>query len=218
MKKEMIKKMKNEKEMSKKEIMDVVFLLDRSGSMSMMTSDTIGGYNSYLKGMKNKNAKITTVLFDDKYEMITKRENIKNVKELDNTTYYTRGSTALLDAIGKTINYMDKEKPSKVVFIITTDGFENSSIEYNKSQIKELIEAHNKWEFIYLGADIDAYGEAQAIGIRRDRTSNYSKTKAGMGAMFKSVESLCVEYEESGAIQDDWKDGLEDYIDNNINS
>ena len=216
-KNELNHKKKGEKKMNNKEIMDVVFLLDRSGSMERMVSDTIGGYNGYLKGMKNQKARITTILFDNQYEMITKRENIQNVKELNHHTYYTRGTTALLDAIGKTINYMDKEKPNKVVFIITTDGLENASLEYNKGQIKELIEGHSKWEFIYLGADIDSYGEAQSIGIKRERTSNFSKTSQGMGTMFKKVESLCVEYDEAGMIQEDWKDGLEDYIDNYLN-
>ena len=181
-----------------------------------MESDTIGGYNGYLKDMRNRNAKITTVLFDDKYEMITKRENASNVKRIDNKTYYTRGSTALLDAIGKTIKYMDEQKPSKVMFIITTDGLENSSIEYNKGQIKELIQGHNNWEFIYIGANIDSYGEAQSIGINRNRTSNYAKSKEGMGAMFSKVSNLCTSYDEENRISDDWKDGLEDYINENM--
>ena len=198
--------------MKDKEIMDVVFLLDRSGSMHGMENDTIGGYNSYLKSMRQKNAKITTILFDNEYEMITKRENISNVRNMDYKTYYTRGCTALLDAIGKTISYMDSENPSKVVFIITTDGLENASIEYNKGQIKEMIEGHKNWEFIYLGANIDSYKEASSIGISKSRTSNFAKTKKGMGAMFGSVQKLCATYESEGCINEDWKDGLEDYI------
>lgn len=201
--------------MKKKEIMDVVFLLDRSGSMAGMESDTIGGYNGYLQEMRNQNAKITTVLFDDKYEMINERENASNVKKMDNKTYYTRGSTALLDAIGKTIKYMDSKNPKKVVFIITTDGLENSSIEYNKGQIKELIQGHKNWEFVYLGANIDSYGEAQSIGISKNRTSNYAKSKAGMGAMFSNLKNMCVEYDEKDYISEEWKSGLEDYINDN---
>ena len=127
------------KENNIEKCMDVVFLLDRSGSMTGFESDTIGGYNGYLKGMKEKNAKVTTVLFDDKYEMITERVPVKKVSKMTNKTYFTRGCTALLDAIGKTIKYMDSVNPEKVLFIITTDGYENASIEYNKAQIKTLI-------------------------------------------------------------------------------
>lgn len=197
-----------------KELIDIVFLLDRSGSMSGMESDTIGGYNGYLKNMRNSKAKVTTVLFDDKYEMITKRDNISNVKMLNNKTYYTRGSTALLDAIGKTIKYMDENGSSKVLFIITTDGYENSSLEYNKGQIKELIQGHSNWEFIYLGADIDSYEEASSIGIKSNRTSNYTKSKKGMGKMFEKLKCLSVMFEED-CITEDWKNGLEDYINEN---
>ncbi len=203
--------------MKNKKTVDVVFLLDRSGSMSGMESDTIGGYNGYLKGMRNQNARITTVLFDNKYEMITKREDISNVRKMTNDIYYTRGSTALLDAIGKTINFMDRQNPNKVIFIITTDGLENASIEYNKGQIKELIQGHDDWEFIFLGADIDSYKEACSIGISENRTSNYSKSKKGIGKLFDKLKNICIAFEEEDCICDDWKDGLEDYINNNKN-
>ena len=106
----------------KNEKMDIVFLLDRSGSMSGIENDTIGGYNSYIESQKINNAKVTTILFDDKYEMLTKREDIKNIKKLTNKEYYVRGCTALLDAIGTTIDFIDKEKEKKVMFVITTDG------------------------------------------------------------------------------------------------
>lgn len=193
----------------KNEIMDVVFLLDRSGSMSGMESDTIGGYNGYLKKMKKQNARITTILFDDKYEMITKMEKVSKVENLNSKTYFTRGSTALLDAVGKTIKFIDNNKPSKVMFIITTDGLENSSKEYNKEQIKELIQGHKNWEFIFLGADIDSYKEAESIGIRKERTSNYKKTKKGMEKLFGKVSDMCVQYDEESCICDNWKNGLE---------
>ena len=200
---------------NEKEVMDIVFLLDRSGSMSGMESDTIGGYNGYLKNMKKSNAYVTTVLFDDKYEMITKRTKIPFVKELDNTIYYTRGCTALLDAIGKTIKYIDEEGSKKVLFIITTDGLENSSIEYNKGQIKELIEGHSNWEFIYLGANIDSYEEASSIGIKKNRTSNFTKSSKGMGLMFDRLKSVSAMYDKECLIEENWNEGLEDYIKEN---
>ena len=207
--------MKKNKKFNIEGEIDVVFLLDRSGSMSGTESDTIGGYNGYLNDMKDKKVRITTVLFDNQYEMITKRENISNVKKMNNKTYYTRGSTALLDAIGKSINFMDEEKAKKVLFIITTDGLENASIKYNKNQIKEMIEGHKNWEFIYIGADIDSYEEASSIGIKKERTSNYVKTKKGMKALFGSVQKLCETYESAGCINDNWKDELENYLENN---
>ena len=104
------------------EEMDIVFLLDRSGSMGGMETDTIGGYNSYISGQKDKNSRITTVLFDDQYELLTNRANINEVKELTTTEYYVRGCTALLDAIGKSIKLMEKSKSKKCLFVITTDG------------------------------------------------------------------------------------------------
>lgn len=193
----------------KNEVMDIVFLLDRSGSMSGMEEDTIKGFNSYIKKMKKSNARVTAVLFDDEYEMIIKRKDIKKVRKLTKETYYTRGCTALFDAIGRTIKYMDEKDTSKVLFIITTDGYENSSKEYKRNQIRNLIKNHDKWEFIYLGADIDSYREADSLGISDNRTSNYSKTKKGLKNLFERLNIFSVMYEVD-CITDDWKDGLED--------
>lgn len=198
-----------------KENIDIVFLLDRSGSMRGTESDTIGGYNSYIKDFKDKTARITTVLFDDKYEIITKREFLNSVLELTNEKYFVRGSTALLDAIGDTIKFMDSEKAKKVIFIITTDGYENASRKYNKSQIKEMIEGHEEWEFMYIGADIDSYGEGMSLGIRQDNIANYEKSEKGISRMFRAMSMASESYCENASIKETWKSELENYIESN---
>ena len=193
-----------------KERLDVVFLLDMSGSMQGMEDDTIGGYNGYLDNMKDSDAKVTTVLFNGSHEMITNGKYIKNVKKLSRKQYIPGGSTALLDAIGDTIKYMDEKCSNKVLFIITTDGEENSSRRYTKEDIKRLINIHNNWEFIYLGADIDSYSEASSIGIKSNRTSNYKKTSKGVSKLFDKLKNMSWLYMEENSISDNWKDGLDD--------
>ena len=198
-----------------KKEMDIVFLLDRSGSMGGLESDTIGGYNSYLAKQKDKNAKVTTVLFDDQYEMLHDRVDVKKVKKLTNEEYYVRGCTALLDAIGKTINYMDRFNPKKVVFVITTDGLENASKEFSKKQIKKLIKKHENWEFIYIGAGIDSYSEGSSIGIKESNISNYVKDRKGTSKLFGAVaKASCMVYDDE-ELSGDWKKDLESYIKNN---
>ena len=114
-----------------------------------------------------------------------------------------------MDAIGKTIKYMDTKNTKKVLFIITTDGMENSSKEYNKSQVKELILGHNNWEFVYIGANIDSYTEASTIGIRSNRVSNYTKSKKGIDMLFSNLASVSEKYCDEAIINNDWKKGME---------
>ena len=196
---------------------DIIFILDRSGSMSGTENDTIGGFNSFIQQhKKNKNTKVTTVLFDDQYEVLYERKKITEVKKLTTKEYYVRGCTALMDAIGKTINSLSpKIKNNKVLFVITTDGLENASHEYTKEKIRKLIKKHSNWEFIYIGADIDSYSEASSIGIKTSNTANYSKSRRGINTLFASVgkafDCIC----EEKALSSNWKEDLDNYIENN---
>ena len=196
------------KKNNKKE-MDVVFLLDRSGSMSNCVEDTIGGYNSYLNEQRNKgyNTKITTILFDDQYEILHDRAPIQEVKNITNKEYYVRGCTALLDAIGKTINRLNTN--NKVLFIITTDGLENASKEYRKKDIQQLIKKHSNWEFLYIGANIDSYEEGSTLGIDRKNIANYEQSSKGVSKLFKSVSRACCSMIEEEKLDESWKEQLE---------
>lgn len=201
-----MKKTKTKKEM------DVVFLLDRSGSMAGLEQDTIGGYNSYLeKQRKNKmNTKVTTVLFDNQYELLHNRVPIQEVKDITDKEYYVRGCTALLDAIGTTITNLDRRvKDNKVLFVITTDGLENASREYNKAKIKQLIEKHPNWEFLYIGANIDSYSEGTSLGISKKNISNYSKNKKSTAALFDCIGEACMCLYEDKELSSTWKSKLE---------
>ena len=165
---------------------ELVFIIDRSGSMEGLESDTIGGFNAMLKEQQalEGEAVVTTVLFDDRYELLHDRIDIKAVAPLTDKDYNVRGSTALFDAVGKTINKIrtvqkgtaEEYRAEKVLFVIITDGQENASREYTAAWIKARIERQKEkygWEFIFLGANMDAIEEAGKIGIAADRAQNY---------------------------------------------
>ncbi len=198
--------------MKKMNEMDVIFILDRSGSMHGSENDTIEGFNSYIEKNKDKNYKVTTILFDNQYEILYERKPINEVKPLTSNEYFTRGSTALLDAIGRSINYIDDKKSKKALFIITTDGYENASREFNKSKIKSLIESHSNYEFMYIGADIDSYGEGESIGIKRENISNYVKDKKGINMLFDAVSYASNKVMKNESLDSSWKKNLEEYI------
>lgn len=206
------KKVKKVKNTKKEKIMNIVFLLDRSGSMSGSESDTIGGYNSFLNEQrkKNINTKITTVLFDDKYELLHNQKSINEVKNLTEKDYYVRGCTALLDAIGITIKNIEKNTDNeKVLFVITTDGLENASHEYTKEQVKELIKSHSNWEFLYIGANIDSYSEGTKLGISKTNISNYTKDERGTKCLFKSIGKASEMMISEEMLDISWKEELE---------
>ena len=198
------------KKEKKNQEVEIVFILDRSGSMGGLENDTIGGYNSFIKSKKGLNAKLTTVLFDNQIEVLHDRVDIKKVNKLTEKDYYVRGCTALMDAIGFTINKITPVgKDKKVIFVITTDGLENASKEYTKSKIKKMIEKRKDWEFLYLGANIDSYGEADSIGIRKERVSNYSASAKGTRKMFATLECAVGSIANGEELDDNWNKELE---------
>ena len=196
--------------------LDVIFILDKSGSMSGSEESTISSFNEYLeKEKKNKfKTRITTILFSDDYHYLHKGLDVSKVEPLTSDDYYASGCTALYDAIGNSINYIDRCDTDKVMFIIITDGYENASKEFNNEKIRKMIKNHSNYEFIYIGADIDSYSTGGSIGISKSNISNYKKDKKGTGLLFKAVSH----FENSMMFDEDttsWKDELEEYIEEN---
>ncbi len=184
----------------KKGLTEMVFILDRSGSMAGLEGDTIGGFNGMIEKQKKEEgeANVTTVLFDDKYELIHDRFPIQAVKPMTDRDYYVRGCTALLDAVGKTISKMvniqkrlpEDMRAEKVIFVITTDGFENASREYSRARIREMIQKEKTkygWEFLFLGANMDAVAEAGKFGISADRAVTFENDSQGIATNYEAV-------------------------------
>lgn len=182
---------------------ELVFILDRSGSMCGLESDTIGGYNSMIANQKQEDgeARITTVLFDDTYKVIHDAVDIQNVQPMTTADYFVGGCTALMDAVGKTINNIGarlantpaEERPGKVIVVITTDGYENASREFTRNQIKQMIEHQTNvysWQFMFLGANIDAAAEAQSLGISGDWAAQYTASEIGTKSVYACVDSM----------------------------
>ena len=198
----------------KKKKVNVVFLLDRSGSMGRCVEDTIGGYNNYLKEQRETaySVFVSTILFDNNYEVLHDCVPIDKVNDITDKEYFVRGTTALYDAIGKTIEDLDKKQlDNKILFVITTDGLENASTKYHKEQIKELIEGHNNIDFIYVGANIDSYAEASRIGIKADYVANYEMNKKGVNKLFKSISKATASMCCDECLSSTWKTDLKEY-------
>ncbi|WP_409304131.1 vWA domain-containing protein [Peribacillus sp. SCS-155] len=179
---------------------EIIFLLDRSGSMSGLERDTIGGFNSLIEKQSRLEGetRVTAVLFDDEYEVLWNGVEAKQVR-LTDKEYYVRGTTALLDAVGKTIldvgyrlsQTKEEQRPGKVIFIITTDGMENASREFTYKKVKEMIrhqqEKYN-WEFMFIGANIDVAKEADSIGISVDDAITFEASQEGVERMYMRME------------------------------
>lgn len=206
----------------KKGLTELVFILDRSGSMSGLEKDTVGGYNSMLEKQKAVEGEchITTVLFDSNYELLHDRIDIRAVSPITAKEYAVGGSTALLDAIGRTINKIgnaqkhtaDDYRAQKVMFVIITDGEENSSREYSIDKVKAQIErqkAKYGWEFIFLGANIDAVETAARFGIDRNRAQNYHADSEGSQVVYKAMAQATAAFREKAAMPEDWNAPIE---------
>ena len=181
---------------------EVVFILDRSGSMGGLEADTIGGYNSMLKKQQEGEGDvvISTVLFDDRSEVIHDRKNLKEVKPLTDKDYYVRGCTALLDALGGSIKHIKDvhkqegdEAPEKTIFIITTDGLENASRTYTYDKVKKMVEKRkkkDKWEFIFMGANIDAIDVAGRFGVDKSRAVRFESDGVGTALNYATMNKF----------------------------
>ena len=197
----------------KKNLTELVFILDKSGSMSGLEKDTIGGFNSLLDQQRKVDGEcvITTVLFDNRYELLHDRIDIRAVQPITGKEYFVGGSTALLDAIGKTIhkigsvqkNTTEEYRAEKVMFVIITDGEENASRHYSSAQIRQMIQ-HQKerygWEFIFLGANIDAVDTAGRFGIDADRAVDYVPDGEGTELNYRMMSETVATFRECGAV------------------
>ena len=184
----------------KKGLTELVMILDRSGSMSGLEADTIGGFNGMIEKQKKEDgeAYVSVILFDDQSEVIYDRVDISKVEPMTDKQYYVRGCTALLDAVGDAIHHIgnihkyarEEDVPEKTIFIITTDGMENASRRYNYNKVRRMIERQKEkynWEFIFLGANIDAAAEAAKIGIGASRAARYECDSAGTALNYSVV-------------------------------
>ena len=210
----------------KKNLTELVMILDRSGSMGGLESDTIGGYNSMLKKQREADGEVlvSTVLFDDRSEVLYDRVPLEKMPQMTEKEYYVRGCTALLDAVGGAVSHIgnvhkyarEEDRPEKTIFVITTDGLENASREYSSERVKKMIERQKEkygWEFLFLGANIDAVETANQIGISADRAANFHSDKRGTALNYEVLADAVCEMRACAApISAKWKKRIdEDY-------
>ncbi len=202
---------------------ELVFILDRSGSMGGLESDTVGGFNAMLLKQKETGGQVnvTTVLFDDVAELLHDRIPLAGVAPLTEKEYFVRGSTALLDAVGGTIhklanvqkNTSEDQRAGKVIVVITTDGMENASREYSYKRVQRMITKETEkygWEFIFLGANLDAVGEAGRLGIKASRAARFVNDGEGIRRNYAAVSAMVCEVREGNMVSEDWKRDIEE--------
>lgn len=198
-------------------VTEMVFILDRSGSMAGLESDTIGGFNSLIEKQKKLDGKayVSTVLFDNLTEVVHDRVEIQNIKPMTEEEYFVRGCTALIDAIGGAIHHIanihkyarPEDVPSHTVFVIITDGAENASRHYTSDRVKAMIEKEKEqygWEFMFIGANIDAVETARKYGIDESRAVNYNADTVGTSIVYEAVESAVNSIRFSNELRSDW--------------
>ena len=213
---------KVEKKEAKNNITEIVFILDRSGSMGGLESDTIGGFNSMIDKQKKEDGEcyVTTVLFDSVVETLHDRVKLSEISKMTDKEYFVRGSTALLDAIGSTIHHIsnihkyarEEDVPANTIFVITTDGMENSSREYSSDKVKKMIEKKKGkgWEFIFLGANIDAVETAKSFGIAKENAVNYHCDAKGTAINFACVGKAVSSVRAKGKMGCAWREEIDE--------
>ena len=209
----------------KKNLTEIVFILDRSGSMAGLEDDTIGGFNAMIEKQKREpgEAIVSTVLFDNVSEVIHDRVDIQKIRPMTRKDYYVRGCTALLDAVGQSDHHIgnvhkyarEEDRPEKTLFVITTDGMENASRHYSYDRVKTMIQRQKElygWEFLFLGANIDAAKEAARFGIDEDHTANYHADHKGTAVIYEAVSEAICSVRASRPMSKAWKQSIdEDY-------
>ena len=204
---------------------ELVFIIDRSGSMCGLERDTIGGFNAMIEKQKREEgeALVSTVLFDTEISVIHDRVPIAKVPKLTEREYYTRGCTALLDAIGGAIHHIGnvhkyarkEDVPEKTLFVITTDGYENASRRYSYEKVRSMIEREKSrygWEFIFLGANIDAAAEAKRFGISADRAVNYKCDTVGTALNYEVISDAVRSVRACQPLAADWKSRIDEDV------
>lgn len=208
----------------KKNLTELIFILDRSGSMSGLETDTIGGFNAMIERQRKEagEALVSTVLFDNETQVIHDRIPLDKVPMLTEKDYSVRGCTALLDAAGGAIHHIrnvhkyarEEDRPEKTLFVITTDGMENASRRYTYDKVKAMIQRQQEkygWEFLFLGANIDAAREAARFGIRADRAANYHADSAGTEVVYEAVsEAVCQVRSCTAPLSANWKQKIDE--------
>lgn len=208
-----------------KELTEIVFILDRSGSMAGLESDTIGGFNSMLEKQKKAEgqALLSAVLFSNDSQVLYDRADIDRVEPMTDEQYRVGGCTALLDAIGDAVHHIgnvhkyarEEDRPAKTVFIITTDGYENSSRRYSYETVRKMVERQRErygWEFLFLGANMDAISAARSFGIREDRAVRYKCDSVGTSKNFNTVSDALCSFRMCASIAPDWKKEIEEDV------